>query len=323
MSKTTKQQQQDKIASKTPSNDHSSPVESPLQKAPSEIFVSDCGHSTGQIQRIFSTDKVCLVEQASHRHSSSSTHHSFSIRDLRAQKHSAEDNFRESLRGIIRQTLSEVDLESGQRVQYITNVHRASTPLTERDSSDHECSRDRRKKVEVQKTSTSTHHSNKRHPSSQSSKGRKRSTSKNPTTVSIEPTGRTRQTPKGDDGVSPSNKQSNKEQSSVASSPLDEKFQPVISLTNDHDGSSISTITGSSSLFSAGPIQYELSSDEPVGSSQQGKLATQRERTEEDEDDTDTTMSYDLGLSDADDFGSIAHSLPSYQRNAMEYLEDV
>jgi hypothetical protein len=297
-----------------PCNEHNCPRE-PVRKAPSEIFVSDDGCSTGQIQRIFSKDKVCLMESSHH---SSSTQHSLSIRDLKAHKKNAEDSFRESLRGIIRQPVSEVDLESGQREKYIYNVHRVLTPQAEHDSSDHDCPRYQRKDTDAQKRSR---RNKKQHElmkdttqrSRASATERKLSISDNQAGVFVEDV--------GENPARSGGKNSHKNRSSppVVSSPSEAhlKYVRIISHTNDHDGCSVSTITGSSSISSAESIQYQASSEDVH--SKKSKTSQQIE----DEDDTSTTMSYCIG-SDADDFGSIAHSLPSYaRRDDMEYLEEV
>ena len=267
----------------------------PFRQTKKEKFVSDYEIRTSQIQRIFPKDKVTTLMVPSH-HSSSACR-------------STEECFRESLKGIKRQTLSLVDVETSEpkREKYTTNVRRVLTPKTVGNSSDqdHDIRRSTHRKARLDKTASLKH--------STSSKGNKIFVSKNPSTECSKAI-----------GVEPKRRVNSRRPSTSDFSSLfatSEKMIRIISSLNHNDGCSVSTVTRSSSICSTESIMSEMALAHNTGSK---KCATSQPINNEDDTSiADSSLSCYIG-SDADDFGSIAHSLPSCgQAELMEYLEEI
>lgn len=285
--------------SETASRDSPQPPPSEsVGPTPSEVFVVDNGGSTGQIQRIFSKDKVC-------------SSNSPTLLDLKVMKHSAEDALRKSMRAILRETPLNVDVEAGKEA-YITDVRRVGTRFTEHNS-DNE--RGTPKANPILTDSRQRRTSRQLLTEESASRPRRSIPTKDPSTTALKTVSKTTPVLPAATSVEMPYIAKKGPQAlpvSTTSSPF-----PVIYHTNGHDGCSVSTITGCLSFLtveSTTEYQDPKEEDASLGT----KDGANDKDDEEEDSQTDLTFHSE---SEADDFGSMAQSLPSCIRE--KYVDEV
>ena len=312
------------------------PLEHNLSWTPSEIFVTDDGGSTSHIQRIFSEDKLCYVDDPSH--------HNISIRNLKDVMQSAENVLRESMSGIMRKIPSDgEDLEQGRGEANMTDDDQVKT---ERNST-----REKKESRRVMSAKKSGRKATVGDPSKRqlvrdnanSSSHQSRAKKENsPTTQKIkavvpsEPVTNEKsvqQKPTIDCSKRSNSRVAGPSVSTVEAFSSASPF-PVICHTNDHDGCSVSTMSGGVSMFSFSDQEKASSANEVASledlfarSNCKDLKQTHPQNGDDGDDDEEdeeysshTSLTYRIG-SDADDFGSMAESLPSCLLEEPQELE--